>query len=265
MSENDTHAPVEAVSKTNVPSRGILSWGLLVSMLAAYGGIAIQIAGQARHQSWHERFGTDAGLFPWSLDQTIFWGQFSILDRSTEAYKGMAIAGSGLWLPLLITLCVLALLLGVANLPYLKEKRIAWRVETASNLEKYAGMFLSVAIGFASPILALYLVILGLGLPMLFGVASGAESHRKYSEEFKLPCDSRAVDKPQCVELLKDGKSLACGDIIESSPSHIALFEATKQQAIVFERAGTVLRVIKPRTALDKTCNASAPQKTPPK
>ena len=69
MSENDTHAPVEAVSKTNVPSRGILSWGLLVSMLAAYGGIAIQIAGQARHQSWHERFGTDAGLFPWSLDQ----------------------------------------------------------------------------------------------------------------------------------------------------------------------------------------------------
>ena len=69
--------------------------------------------------------------------------------------------------------------------------------------------------------------------PSVLGEASGTAHAKRETLDFKKGCEN---SKQPCIELRKGGEVLGSGFVLDSSSSHIAIFDALLQRARIIPR-----------------------------
>lgn len=217
-------------------------WGLLAKILAivgTVGGVVIHVIGYVCHATYLRAWGIDPGLFPKSIDDLAITGYYALMDRSVSLLSllgevGYLILGGGVAMTIyLFVLCRL----DRSDKPK-RASRVLRRIpEWARDLLKSAYL---VALTFSSFPAALVLVIVVLVLPAGCGEAVGKNIAEREQGKFSAGCDS-AVGEQKCIELHKEGKLVARGFLIDSSTSHVAIFDVDSERSRAIERAGTEL------------------------
>ena len=88
--------------------------------------------------------------------------------------------------------------------------------------------------------ITLVVLILCMITPAALGEASGVEAAKHDLAYFKKGCEAANI-AAGCLELRKGSEVLARGFVIDSTDSHIAIFDVQQQRARALERAGTEL------------------------
>lgn len=202
-------------------------------------GVVLHVAGHVGHQTYLKLFGIDSGLFP----KDIFWiginGYYSLFDR----FSAMTLA----LLEHFTSLIVLGLFIGCYSLLFIAlntNDRIKRLRQKPRNLPPWIA---STIISLATPIFILIAIPLvfagmcfGIGYPGLIG-----ESYAKHEFSNDISAFIQGCEHPvkgyACSELVKDGKILAQGFILDSTPTHIAIFDVLVGRARAIERQGTEL------------------------
>ena len=87
------------------------------------------------------------------------------------------------------------------------------------------------------PIVLIVLISILL-IPAAGGEAVGKQAAKNQQEKFSAGC-SAEYGKEKCIELRRDGKVVTRGFLIDSSTTHVALYDVDEKRPRVIERAGT--------------------------
>ena len=98
---------------------------------------------------------------------------------------------------------------------------------------------LSVAVYLIFPMVVIILVLFMIG-GAAFGEAAGRESAERKLAMFQKGCDAATLTH-KCVEIHKDGKIVSSGFLIDSSDTHLAIFDVQMRKSRVVERVNTEL------------------------
>ena len=211
--------------------------------LAVTGAIAastLHMVGDARHQGFLDFWRIDAGLFPQSTDRLLINGFYGAFERLIWMQNGTAwSAVSPIVGVFLLTLFTLLLLIAVFR-----------DIAMDGKSSRSAGLWWEVRIRalryFSFAVLVSILTYLLMALAMVFmimPVATGDASARAQAVQLKNEYEKGcAASRYRCVEFLRNGESFAVGFVLESSPSHVALFDAALHETRVFERSGLEMR-----------------------
>jgi len=80
-------------------------------------------------------------------------------------------------------------------------------------------------------------------LPATLGQSAGADLYNHDMQVFSQGCKAATANQ-HCVQVLKLGHVGVQGFLIDSSPTHIAIYDLKLKQARAFERAGMELRAL---------------------
>lgn len=223
---------------TNQPS--ITSWKTLVAVMAALGtvgGIVLHVIGYVFHQTYLTTWNIDTGLFPKSMDDTAMAGYYAFMDRSV-IFLSAIIESSYLLIGLaflLFAATFIALHFGKAS----EQSRLAPRVW---RLPEWIRDFVVSLVASVGTVALLPIVLIGLVsillIPAAGGEAVGKQVAKSQQEKFAAGCSSE-YGKDKCIELRRDGKIVTRGFLIDSSTTHVALYDVDEMQPRVIERAGT--------------------------
>lgn len=237
-------APISEVGNTQktAQSSGGFSWASLAKILAALGtvgGLLLHLIGHIGHQSYIAEWGLDPGIFPKPLDEIMVFGYIAIMDRSISI---LSLLGNQKWQ-------ILGIWAAITVYVY-----VVWYLEKSAKREKVTKIFerlperladlLKSALGTAL-ILAvfpagLYLVAVGTVIPAALGDSYGRSSAQEEYRRFVLGC-APVSGGSHCFDVLKNGKRIAYGYLIDSSATHIALFDVEAKRARAILREGTEL------------------------
>lgn len=240
----DDVKPLVASSSSHLPETQTqqlsFSWGLLAKILATVGtvgGVVMHVIGYVCHATYLRAWGIDPGLFPKSIDDLAITGYYAFMDRSVTFLslletQALSLVGYGS-----VVVAYFFVLFRFARSD--KSDKVLHKLRQTPgwvrDLLKSAGI---VAAAFTSLPVALMLVIVVLVLPAGCGEAVGKVIAEREQEKFSTGCDS-ALGKQKCIELHKEGKLIARGFLIDSSTSHIAIFDADSERPRAIERSGT--------------------------
>lgn len=216
-----------------------------VTLLGAYCMYAIHLSGKVFHETYLTLFGVDPNLFPRSLDEIAVLGQLVLLEKSTSIFMTIADAIGVIWWWILIggTLYLFIIFSLVRRFP--KGTLAPARMPSFSLWLKDLGkgfLLTSLIILTAVYVSACWLLMAWLPVPL--GQSVGFDRYKKDIEVFKQGCKA-STQHQQCVQLLKTNQlAVSEGFLIDSSNSHIAVFDVNLNQVRAIERAGTELRVI---------------------
>lgn len=246
MQLDDVAVIVKQTSDTpaNPPQPNItgFSWSSIAKLLASIGtigGVVMHLIGYITHQSYLATWGIDSGLFPKPVDDIAMTGYYAVMDRSvsilsviqTEAWK-LLVPG--------VAIMVYAFVLLRLNRSNKREKivRVFQKIpDWVGDLAKSLGVTI-VALG--SVPIALFITIFVLFIPAVFGASYGRSLAEREQQKYVAGC-TQADAGTKCIELRKDGKPIARGFMLESSTSHVALFDVNEMKARAIERAGAEL------------------------
>lgn len=227
MSPADDPQPVKALPK--------LSWPIAVSLATAAvaaATIALHLIGDIRHRNYLRFWGLDSGLFPKSTDWLLINGYYAAVDRFVVVLTAMA-TNLHWMLAFAIALAAYAwiLTLPVLSLP---EQAPAWLRRQSVGSRRFIRYLLNSGLFVSMVPLALLLLIAFMVIPALFGEFSGKATAENEAAEFRKGCQQ---SKRPCIELRKDGQAVATGFVLDSSSSHIAIFDVQMQRTRVLERS----------------------------
>lgn len=221
-------------------------WGALAKLLAgigAVGGIILHLMGYVSYQAYLTAWGIDPGLFPKPTDATVINGYYAFMERTVTLFSAVR-QGTGYFLGAIaaVTFYVFILLRinkSNSNSNY-KIRRLAqrapgWGRDLAKSLLLTFTMLAGVPI-------ALFFAVFVLTVPAILGQNFGQSAAKNEMALFRMGCDVQP-DGRRCVDLRKDGKTIARGFPIDSSESHMALFDVAEKRARALERDGTELLV----------------------
>lgn len=220
-----------------------LSWSSFATVIAALGtigGLVFHLMGYISHHTYLSAWGIDPGLFPKATDATIIDGFYAFIDRSAMVMSAIQ-DGAGKFLTAGVMVAVYLFVLFRAG----KSERAGERARWLSNsVPAWLGdvgrsLMLTFLTIFGIPV-ALVFIVFVLAIPAVFAERFGYSQAEREMAKFLRGCEL-ASGVGRCVELQKDGKTIARGFLIESSESHVALFDVAMQRARAIERAGTEL------------------------
>lgn len=218
-----------------VPSNKTTAWPTLVKFfatIAAVGGVSLHLMGYVTHRTYLSSLGVDPGLFPKSADWLIINGYYTLADRFLLIFRA-AVSGWGK---------ILLAMLGVAFYMFCIQQlgkvvrassppswlQRPWLKELLQNLLASGLLFL------VAP-LAIVVSMLFVLLPAVLGESAGKDSAARDLALYKKGCAATLA----CAELRRDGQLLASGFLIDSSESHIAIYDVALKRAHAFERSST--------------------------
>lgn len=219
-----------------------ISWSSLAKILGALGavgGVLLHLMGYVAHRSYMAEWGLDPGLFSKQMDEIAVLGYASIIDRSVSVFSLLADNQgtiASVWV--LLSLYIYAVW-------WMEESpRQAGARQWFGRLPRRWADLVKSAIG-SGFVLAIFpaglsLVLLVLVVPMAIGQGFGRSAAQSEYSRFNKGCE-RSVTGSRCFEVLKDGRRVAHGFLIDSSSSHIALFDVDKKRARIILREGTEL------------------------
>ena len=243
--ENKSSETIDADTAASVPQTQSkrFPWSRLAKVftaIGATGGVVLHLTGYVTHQTYLSAWGIDPGLFPQATNETVVGGFVALTDRLASVIsifngnlKSFAIVG------LVVAIyAFLALRIGKAidrkKARALVQKIPQWIMDLGGSL----AMAFFGLIGI--PIAGAFATII-LGIPILLGDNFGHSWADRQITVLPTACDGKSV-VGKCVELLKDGKVVAEGYMVESSLTHVALYDVTEKRVRALERAGTELR-----------------------
>lgn len=204
------------------------------------GGLLLHFLGAISHRTYLNALSLDAGLFPRTTDWTMITGYYMAMDRFTAMFSLFVanawIALVGMFSMALYMFCVQQAgrfteqkLKGTAPPRWLK----GWPAELASVLMIASIVCLSIP-------LTLALAILLMVGPAALAETAGQQAAQRDLAQFRKGC-AAALATAKCMEIHKNGTLVARGFLIDSTESHIAIFDVDQQRAHAMERAGTEL------------------------
>lgn len=200
----------------------------LLTALVALGTVTLHLIGDVSHRQYLKFWGIDAGLFPKATDWVLINGYYGVVDRFVAILLAMLRNLHWLAAAAVILGVYLFVLLSPASgapgkVPSWLLRQAEWRRRLFRNL-LLTGVFVSVA-----PC-ALFLFTAFMVVPAALGETAGKAAAENEASEYKKGCNKSRIP---CVELKADGKVLVEGFILDSSPSHIAIFDARLQNGRV--------------------------------
>jgi len=218
------------------------SWASLAKILAAFGtvgGLLLHLIGHIAHQSYISEWGLDPGIFPKPLDEIMVLGYFAIMERSISI---LSLLGNQKWQ-------ILGIWAAITVYVY-----VVWYLEKSPKREQVTRLFKSLperlvdllksALGTALVLAVfpagLYLVAVGTVIPAALGDSYGRSAAQGEYRRFVNGC-AAASSGDHCFEVLKNGKRVAYGFRIDSSTTHVGLFDVDAKRARAILREGTEL------------------------
>lgn len=236
-------------SLTEAPEKlGPLTWlnlslGRWIALISALSVYAVHLTGKTIHEVYLEKFGIDPNLFPRSLDDIATLGQIGLIDRLTVVLGLLVkqLEAKGMWIWFAGSLIFFFIYCANRFFPKRSSKqkyfpRLVWWLRDAI---KSVGLMAFVMFCL---VYAYVLWVLLLLLPVALGQSFADERHKHDVELFNKGCQTSA--NRHCVQLLKSDKLITEGFVIDSSTTHIALYDVKTKQSRAMERVGTELRVV---------------------
>jgi hypothetical protein len=230
--------------------------------IAAIGGVAFHFMGLVGHIAYLRNWGIDAGLFPKPVDWLMVNGATAVADRTVVVLAAMETSlGKLLLLALLFfVLFSIAFRFGIASAQRAPQipKSSATRDTTSPWWRSVGfGVMVTTSMFGAVPIAMLFVAVLIL-FPAVMGDTYGATVAQRERKVFDGGCQA-AGHVAQCVEVRKGDQLLVRGFLIESSQTHVALYDPATHRARAIPREGTDL-LADPLPALNDRRSVEAPK-----
>lgn len=225
---------------TSIRQPFVVSWPTTLSLLTALftvGAVALHLIGDLSHRQYLNYWGIDAGLFPKTTDWILINGYYGVVERFVAILIAM--------LHNLHWLGVAALILGVYLFILLSPTGAspAWLMRQSEWQRRLIRQLLITALFVSLAPFALFLVTAIMVVPAALGETAGKAAAEKEALEYRKGCQT---SKMSCVELKKEGQTIVTGFVLDTSPSHIAIFDAQLQRGRVLSRDN--LEVMSSRT-----------------
>lgn len=219
-------------------------WGALAkgfAGIAAVGGVILHLMGYVSHQAYLETWGIDPGLFPKPTDATVINGYYAFVDRAAALLSAARQGATHFLLAAVIVALYIFILSRIGKLSTSGKLRALVRrtPDWLSDLAKSLVLTLTMLGGIP---IALVLAAFVLAVPAILGQNFGQSIAKKEMTVYRDGCNAEGNSR-MCVELRKDGKTIARGFLIESSESHVALFDVSEKRARALSRDGMELLV----------------------
>lgn len=212
---------------------GLSSMLAALAALTAVAAALLHFVGFTMHRSYLRFWGIDSDMFPKPPDWLLISGYYGAVDRFAATLR--SISGE-VFLFLLVafgTSLYLALLLSPASFGADGLLRLLSRVPL-----RIRGFVRRSILAFLVILLA-PLGLIGLttlmALPAALGELAGTSAAERQIEDFKQGC---TAPKVRCVDLRRDGNAFATGPVLDSSPTHIVIFDVKLGRARLLSRDG---------------------------
>lgn len=205
----------------------------LLTLFVAVATVVLHLMGEELHRAYLRYWHLDAGLFPKTSDWLLIYGYhgstYVIAEALVLAWHYLA------WLPVVVV-CFAAYLWLLVKPLSLNGPAGAWRARLPLSLFRALAWLASSILLLVGLVSTMVLVLVLALVPALLAQHAGVRMAMKEAEDFRRGCDQ---SKAACVLVRKEGRALATGYILESSVTHIALFDANLRRAIALPREGT--------------------------
>jgi len=217
---------------------------ILITLAGTYCMYVIHVTGKIFHETYLILFGLDPSLFPRSLDEIAVLGQAVFLEKLTEVFLKIAdvFGVNSEWIFIFTCALVFVFSFLIRHFPKNSEKPKwlpelwPWIVDLGKSIvvvSMTALMFINFSV--------IWLMMAWLPFPV--GEKVAVSRYEKDAHLFIQGCVA-ATKRQQCVQVFKPGKPLSEGFLIDSSSTHIALYDVKLNRVRAFERVGTELRVM---------------------
>jgi hypothetical protein len=233
------HKDAEASKKAVFP------WSMLAKIgtaIVAVGGVAFHYMGLVGHMAYLRVSGADAGLFPKPIDWLMTNGAAAFVDRTVVMLAAAntitgKLAGAALLFFVVLTIAFRVFIAdGSPNRPDAEPastKASPWTRSVGFGIASTLSMFGAV------PIAILVFATL-ISFPWLMGDAYGTAAAKRERAIFDAGCQT-APSGYRCIDVRKDDQLLVRGFLIESSPTHLAIYDPQTRRTRTIPREGTDL------------------------
>lgn len=208
----------------------------LVAALAAFGTVALHFLGEIAHRSYLKAWGIDSGIFPKTTDWLLVNGYYVLFDRF---FNALQVAGNNLLIFFGVAVgagLYVFVLLSPFTPPAAAASGWSWFQQRPQWLQRLLRQTFSTVLVIGLFPVALVVLTAFMAIPAIVGETAGRGYAEREAVEFVKKCGSSKYD---CVDITKDEKTIATGFILESSVSHIAIFDAELSRSRVLSREGT--------------------------
>ncbi|QJQ03437.1 hypothetical protein C798_25330 [Herbaspirillum rubrisubalbicans Os34] len=219
----------------------MFEWGpsKVLAVLVVGAAIAMHLAGHISHDKYLRFFGLDPSVFPRDTFGTQVIGYYVFSDFLSVGFEVL--------IKNLHKLTVISLATTAYFVCFYFFMESAWVKRSQERAKGKKGGWRFVLYAFAMTMMFV------VGLPVMFAAGAvvtaipselaTAYAKRRYQNDMKHFLDGCKSDKQEldyrCSEVKLDGKVIAKGFLIDSSSTHLAIFDADAQQGRVFERDKT--------------------------
>jgi hypothetical protein len=204
----------------------------VLAVMTGIGTVVLHAVGSITHISYLRAWGVEPDLFSKPVDWIMLNGYYSLADRAIAA---MAVIGEQL---LVFSGCALVGGLYVAFVlePFGIQARMPqWLRNWPARWRRFVQRTVLVfSICLALPFVLLMLTTLW-SIPAVLGVTAGQSIFQQHRSEVGKGCE---LSRYHCIELRRDGNPFMTGFLIDSSSTHIAVFDMATGRAHAIERAG---------------------------
>lgn len=231
MQPNDPPAVKPKLSRPTLPT--LLS---IAAALAAFGTVALHFLGEIAHRSYLQAWGIDSGIFPKTSDWLLVNGYYVLFDRF---FNALQVAGNNLLIFFGVAVgagLYVFILLSPFTTPAAAVSGWSWFRKRPQWFQRLLRQTFSTVLVIGLLPVALIVITAFMAIPAIVGETAGRGHAEREAVEFVKKCGS---SKYSCVDITKDNKTIASGFILESSISHIAIFDADLNRSRVLSREGT--------------------------
>lgn len=207
----------------------------LIAGLLTAGSVCLHAIGAITHRTFLNEMGVPPDLFPKDVAWTLINGFYAVFDRWHLLFK---IYADSPWEFILYCIMLSAILLAYWYLYRWSPKKS----ELADNLPpwgkaalRFVGLCVVIAGSLPGAVCFVMLLMIFIGAP---GEFSGKAQAEKLRERYAIGCTSKAP----CTDVFKGNNLLISGVVLDSSQTHIAVYDPQTKLSHVLETVGLELR-----------------------
>lgn len=211
-----------------LPLASLLS---LIATVVTLGGVTLHLMGSATHTTYLSHWGLDAGLFPKATDWMLINGYSTAFDRGIAFFKLMSANAVGSLAMFFVASVSWALFQSSVNSG---KQPAQLEIPRAGARNFLRNGLVALLMGCSVFLLSLALLTIA-AVPVAMGAATGKAAVEREMRDFAKGCEE-AISS--CIELKKGSELIGVGFILDSSPTHIAIFDVNLQKARSIPREG---------------------------
>ena len=208
-----------------------MNWPTALSLftaLVAAGTVTLHLIGDVRHRQYLGYWGIDAGLFPKTTDWILINGYYGVVDRFVAIL--IAMLGNVHWLATAAVILGVYVFILLSPASGASGEAPAWLLRQPEWRRRLIWQMLLTGLFVSVVPCALFLLTAFMAVPAALGETAGKAAAQNEASEYRKGCQTSKIP---CVELKGEGGVISTGFVLDSSPSHIAIFDAQMQRGRV--------------------------------